>query len=481
MNEPIHDDNFIEENQEENPQEKNQLIEDMHQNNQAISENSEPNSNEDTVENPPKTILDIDPTSAKERFIILDILRGIAIFGILLMNIQDFAFINGTRNPLYGKEFFPGLINKIVIYGSDFIAREKFMFMFSFLFGVGMAILLEKCISKNVPFAKFFSRRLTVLFLIGMVHGFLIWDGDILMAYALVGFILIAFDKAKPKTILICAICFKMVMVLPMVVGFPLMFTFKKSLHDPVQVEKKFNEQLKNNRESIEKNTKLFGSGDFIDLHLKRIKTAAGRTFAVLGYGWDILALFLFGLWAWKKRIFQDVKENKKLLIQVCRTGFIVGLILNLTVIFCRELASVNYPELQYIGFLAENLAGFAFCFFYISGITLLTQNASFLKILNPFSYVGRTALSNYIFQSVVFTLVFYSYGLGLFGKVSPAMALTMAVGVYIIQIILSKLWLSKYRFGPIEWIWRSMTYGKPQPMKKLDNAINNGATPTIV
>jgi len=452
MDQPIHNDLATEEQCE--------LIEN-------ISENIELNSTGNIPIDTTKEKEEIRPTRAKERLIVLDVLRGIAIFGILLMNIQDFAFIHGTRNPLYGKEFFPGLISKIVIYGSDFLARNKFVDMFAFLFGVGMAILLERCIAKDIHFPKFFSRRLAILFLIGIVHGFLIWSGDILMAYAIVGFILIAFDKAKPKTILICAICFKMVLILPMVVGFPLMFTFKTSMHNPVKVEKQFNEKVEKRRKSIEKNNHLFGNGSFTEIHLQRIKSTASITAGVIYYGWDILAMYLFGLWAWKKRIFQEVKKNKKLLIQVCRTGFIVGLIMNLTVVFCREFAGINYPELPYIGYLGENIAGIAFCFFYISGITLLIQKPFFLKILHPFSYVGRGALSNYIFQSVVFTLIFYSYGLGLFGKTSPAEALILAVIVYSIQILLSKFWFNYYRFGPLEWLWRSMTYGKPQPMKK--------------
>ncbi len=404
------------------------------------------------------------PIAGEERIVVLDILRGLAIFGILIMNIQFFSY------PDYGKlsfsEFYPGILNQLVDWLTAFFIQSKFYSMFSFLFGIGMAVLFDRSLQKNIKFTPFFSRRLLILLCIGLFHGFVIWDGDILMTYAAIGFALLAFKKRKQKTIMIWAISCLMVPVIMMIVGFTVMKFVKPEMFKQANIVKEMKEQKEKRIKNAKEGLKIYSEGSFSEQINKRVKTTLNRQMGVVFYGWRILGMFLLGLWAWRKKIFHDTESHIPLIKKIFKFGLIIGVIANLLYVAALALASPTSPLLFIVAMISEQFGAPALCLFYISAILLLIRNPGFKKLISPFAPIGRMALSNYLFHTLIFTTIFYSYGFGLYGKFGPAKSLIFVVLMYFIQMPLSNWWLKRFRFGPVEWLWRSLTYGKKQPMK---------------
>lgn len=404
------------------------------------------------------------PIAGEERIVVLDILRGLAIFGILIMNIQFFSY------PDYGKlsfsEFYPGILNQLVDWFTAFFIQSKFYSMFSFLFGIGMAVLFDRSLKKNIKFTSFFSRRLFILLCIGLFHGFVIWDGDILMTYAVISFALLAFKKRKQKTVMIWAISSLMVPVIMMSVGFTVMKFVKPEMFKQANIAKDIKERKVKKIASAKKELEIFSTGSFSEQINKRVKTTLNRQMGVVFYGWRILGMFLLGLWAWRKKIFQETENHIPLIKKTLKIGLLVGIIGNTFSVAGLALASPTSPIFFIISQIGDQFGAPALCLFYISAILLLIRNSKFKKMISPFAPIGRMALSNYLFHTLIFTTIFYSYGFGLYGKFGPAESIIFVVLMYLIQMPLSNWWLKKFRFGPVEWLWRSLTYGKGQPMK---------------
>ena len=413
----------------------------------------------------PEVILTpLDPTSKSERIISLDILRGLAIFGILIINIQFFSYPN--YGELAFSEFYPGIINQFVEWFSAFFFKSKFFSLFSFLFGVGMAVLFDRSLKKNIKFTSFYSRRLLILLCIGMFHGFVVWDGDILMTYACIGFVLLAFKKRKQKTILIWAIVCLMLPVIMMSVGFTVMKIVSPEKFEPAEITKQINEAKEKGIKNGKDDLKIFSKGSFWEQIIKRFSTTINRQSGVVFYGWNILGMFLLGLWAWRKKIFQETENNLILLKKTFKIGLIIAIVSN-TIYVAAGIIAVSTSPMYFIVYMIANQFGIpSLSIFYISAIILLLRNQKYKRLLMPFASIGKMALSNYLFHTLVFTTLFYSYGFGLYGKFGPAESLIFVLLMYIIQIPISNWWLKRFRFGPVEWLWRSLTYKKRQPMK---------------
>jgi len=179
--------------------------------------------------------------------------------------------------------------------------------------------------------------------------------------------------------------------------------------------------------------------------------------------------MFLMGVWVWRKGSFQNIEDNKPFIKKSMWISLLAGIIFNGLNITLRLIYKESPPDMvKVIGFFARTVFGnIGFCIFYISAITLFINKIKWNFFLYAFAAVGRTALSNYIFQAIVCTSIFYSFGFQLFGFTSPVINMIIVFTVFIIQMLLSIYWTNKFKFGPAEWVWRSLTYGKMQPMKK--------------
>jgi uncharacterized protein len=190
-----------------------------------------------------------------------------------------------------------------------------------------------------------------------------------------------------------------------------------------------------------------------------------------------VLAMFLLGLYAGKRRLFQEVERHLPLARRALTWGLIIGLPLNLFFAFNYDAFRSLTPTVWSItGTVAFAIGAPALSMAYVAGMTLLMQRAAWQRRLAPIASVGRMALTNYLLQTVICTTIFYSYGLGLFGQVGPAAGILLTVAIYALQIPFSVWWLRRFRYGPMEWLWRTLTYARAQPMR-LPATSSAGAT----
>lgn len=400
----------------------------------------------------------LQPVQGKERIQIIDVLRGIAIFGILLVNMAHFSYPDIYLGMVGKENFFTNEWSKadhVVRLLLDIFIQMKFVFLFSFLFGFGMVVMMERTLEKGRRFVPVYARRLLILLLFGTIHAFLIWDGDILMDYALLGFILLIFRKAKAKTLIIWAIVLYMLFALP--------FVFS-SFGSSTQTEMSDWQQTMQVEMGNEAKQALavYGNGTFHEIAQQRIHDRMTymsmngmltlNPLIFLYSSIPYFSMFLIGAAFAKSRILHVPNEKRNVLKIMWIVGLLVGIPANI-------LFSMTDNQLFV-------LVGAPFMmFFYVATFTYLFHKTRVRKWLLPFSAVGKTAFTNYIMQSIIGTLIFYNFGLGLYGKVNPFVGLLLTVAIFFVQMIVSHLWLKKFNFGPLEWLWRTMTYMKRQPL----------------
>jgi uncharacterized protein len=390
------------------------------------------------------------PVRPKRRVVAVDILRGFAILGILLVNMLSFSgyFYTPTREM--------GAAHRLATLLIQFVAQAKFYTLFSFLFGWGMAIQMRRAAQRGKPFGQFYVRRLIILLLIGLVHAILIWEGDILVNYALLGLPLLFFRKRSDRTILIAAV---VCILIPVLLSTPGPAALVREWHAGLVAPLR-----QHMMEGHQANVYLEGS--YLEATVHRLKSAGFGYASFVYWAPHIFGMFLLGLCVGRRGIFHDISAHLPLFRRALWGGLVVGLVFNVIFVAASDypgLFPLTYQELATRG--ARTIAGSALCLFYVSGIVLLTRKGTWRAWLSPLTFVGRAALSNYLFQSIICTLLFYGYGIGLYRKLGPAITIFLTLLLFRVQIGLSAWWLERYRFGPVEWLWRSLTYG-PQPWK---------------
>ena len=397
------------------------------------------------------------PVQKQERIETLDIIRGVALLGILLVHMPLWFGTPHLYLEFVGQSpEWTGWNRLTEIFVSTF-ASAKFFPIFSFLFGLGFFIFFERAKERNPNPKRLFRKRLFFLMLIGFAHAFLIWWGDILVSYALFGFLLPLFFDRKPKTLLIWIGVFFILTVFFTFFGVITMLL--QGMHKEVtatEMPAVFTTFFENRLES---SIQAYRYGTFGEIMRQR---ASDTLFVYAFMPFNIIAvfpMFLLGLYAGKKGIFQNIESNLPFIKKAWKWSFAIAIPMSIAVIILQKLPNTNiYLSLSAIaGFFS--MVGLVV--FYITSITLLCQNAKWLLRLKPFAYVGRMALSNYLLQSIIGTLIFYNYGLGLYGQIAPAFGMVLALVIFAVQIFISKWWLERYQFGPMEWTWKSLTYGK--------------------
>jgi len=408
----------------------------------------------------------MEPVRAPERIEVIDILRGIAIFGILLVNMPFFnsSFFFSLTDVVQWPEVGDQLVKNMI----HFFAESKFYSLFSFLFGLGFSIQMTRAAKKSSSFGRFFSRRLLILLVIGQPHAHLLWNGDILTIYAVVGFALLLFRKRSPRTLIIWAVILIMIPVMFQVAMTTLMELGRLDPQAAQEIEKALSQAVVQYEELAENASEVYSSGSYGEImQTRRSELWFFYMICLFAVIPNVLAMFLLGLYVGRQEIHIHVSANLPLIRRVLIAGLIIGVPTNIIYTLCSNLGNpVDSPRLALASGLAIAAGAPALCLVYLSFITLLVQGESWKKRLSPIAAVGRMALSNYLLHSVVCTTLFYSYGFGLFGKVSPAQGLLLTIAIYILQIPFSVWWLKHFRFGPMEWLWRSCTYGKIQGMR---------------
>jgi len=398
------------------------------------------------------------PIVARERIEVIDILRGFTIFGILLVNMPLYGWPNWGPLRAMRAQLPGGPVDEAASLFLWLFAEDKFYPLLSFLFGVGFSIQLARLAAPATQFLSVYRRRLLALLLIGLVHGFFLWSGDILVRYALMGFLLLPLRARSQKTILVFAIA---LLLIPIV-----LLPVQRDVHErwfahivgsDADYKALWNESLR-----------TYAHGTFAEISLERARAV------VWSLSWpiswlQILGLFLIGLYAGRREFFQKLQTYLSFIRKALWWTLVLGVVGMLFRAGVFKLPELLGPYLSGLGEEGlETIGNLALSFFYASALILLAQRHAWKSRLAPLAAVGRMALSNYLFQSLVCTTLFYNFGLGLFGKVGPAAGLALSFAIYSVQVPLSLWWLRRFRFGPMEWVWRSLTYGKSQPMRML-------------
>lgn len=392
------------------------------------------------------------PIKANERITSIDIIRGFSILGIFLVNILSFSspWIYLEKGIMWKSALDIGTETFI-----DIFAQASFYTLFSFLFGFGMVIILERAEAKNYNFPSLFTRRLFVLFVIGVIHAFFIWHGDILISYAFVGLFLLLFYQSKPITLLIWSF---LLILIPSFIWGSYLYGMDKRTPYPLSHY---------NPLGVHNAIEVYSTGNFIEITQQRITdwlyANGGLGFLFLIF--LLLPMFLLGAYVAKKKWFHEPENHMKAIRWTWGISLIFGLIFKIIIPYSFE----RNAGLFYI---QDSIGGPATAIFYATSIVLLVRISWMKKILTFFSYIGRLSLSNYLFQSIVSTFIFYGYGFGFYGKVSPFYGVLLVIFIYIVQVILSKWYLTKFSIGPIEWIWRNFTYMAKQPIRKTENKV---------
>jgi uncharacterized protein len=388
------------------------------------------------------------PVRAEERITVIDCLRGAALLGILIANMRGFnAPLAAYMRPSLMWTWMPDRFAQALV---DWLVSGKFITIFATLFGIGFAIQMDRAASRGYG-ASVYARRMAVLLLIGLVHAFGLWWGDILVPYAVCGFFLLLFRRRSQRALLIWGnALYWLLMVL--FVGFYVATLFGVSMPQPPD-----------GADEIQKTIAAYSTGSIRDVFVTRAGEWAMANSFVL-FLTNILGIFVIGLYIWRQGYLRHPADHIDWWRRGQRLGLAVGLIGNFVMVAVDWVFKPN-PMLPTavttVMMVVRMVAVPALSLGYASTIVLLWQNPAWQRRLMPFSYVGRMALTNYLMQSLICTTIFYSYGLGLYGRVGPLADLLLAFVIYGLQVPFSRWWLASHRYGPMEWVWRRLTYGR--------------------
>lgn len=407
------------------------------------------------------------PLSQSSRIEAIDVLRGFTLFGIMLVHMveQYYAGPHPDKIDAAGAS----IIDQIAIAFTSIFIMGKFYMIFSFLFGLSFFIQSSK---HDSGFLLRFAWRLLILFVIGFIHH-LHYRGDILTIYAILGMGLLLFSWLPDKALLVVA--------LVLVLDLPAFATrlvssiaagdgpVPSAFNIPDSVRLAYFETLK--------------SGSYLDILKANLADFSTKmTFQVeSGRIYITLGLFLLGVYAGRKQWFHNLGEKRPHFRRAKRFALwsLLGVIVSALVVFGgANVMGIPVAEStqMLIGMLVYDLFNFALASFYVAAIVLLFLNERWSQRLMIFYPVGRMGLTIYLLQSLMGTLIFFNYGLGLLFDFGAATCLVLGIVLFIVQIFFARIWFNYFQFGPVEWLWRSLTYFKVQSMKKKEAITSTAA-----
>ncbi|HMK05497.1 MAG TPA: DUF418 domain-containing protein [Ferruginibacter sp.] len=412
------------------------------------------------------------PVNTHEREIFMDVLRGFAILGIFIANLG--TGFSGYRESehLTGPMLLPDLDHKMSFLHHMFI-EGKFYSIFSLLFGWGIALQFKRAEAKGINALPTVRRRLLFMLLLGAFH-LMIWSGDIVFFYALLGFILLPLRRFSNKTLLITGVILTLI---------PILLYAAKSywvwLNAPAGLLYETGQRL---------DSKLLGinsEADYFAMVKKAgwweiLKGNVSGFFYRFGYLFfvsripKVLGIFLIGYALGRSDFYKNIAQHKKTVYIIIIAGLLIGLPANFYLARYMTYFMGDYWELKAKGlyqtiFYALGVAPLAMA--YVGIFMLSFQANTGKKILSVLAPVGKMAFSNYIMQSIIGSIVFLGPGLGYSGKLGPVYFTIFGILVFVAQIIISTVWLKYFNYGPLEWLWRSATYKKWQPFRKKKNS----------
>jgi uncharacterized protein len=419
------------------------------------------------------------PVRAQERVASVDVLRGLAVLGILGMNIYAFAL----PWPAYGNPFKgggTGLLDLGTWWATHLLFEMKFMAIFSMLFGAGLVLMAERAEARGARFGAVYYRRLLWLLLIGIFHAYLMWYGDILFAYAVCGLVLYPLRRLGPKLLVTLGLALTLVTV-PIGLGFGFFLLPKmhaeaeraieardagESLSDDQIATIEFWEGMDPPDEKLEEEIAVYRNGYVDQIVFRAPLVLQFQTFFMLVFGvWRIGGLMIVGMGLMKLGVLSATRSNR-FYVLCCVIGYGVGL----PVVYLGAAKLVaerfNVFYMNQGGYLPNYFGSLLVALGHVGLVMLVCRTGAVGRLTRSLSAVGRMAFTNYLGQTIICTAIFYGWGLGLFAHLSRFALMGVVVAVWIFQMGISPFWLERFRFGPAEWLWRSLTYWRRQSMR---------------
>jgi uncharacterized protein len=413
-----------------------------------------------------------------ERIRLIDAMRGFSLAGIAMVHFgeQYLGFMPPPGQPYN----IHGTADAVLEALSWIFVRGKGFGIFSFMFGLSFALQMQRAEHRRpgTDFRPRFAWRLFILFAIGWLHG-LAYRGDILTVYAVLGIPLMFFYRVRDRWLFILTVLLLVgtPRITQRLIGGPSTPAEIQSLQSRMTAE-------------AEEHWRALATGD-VPTMVRLNATAGFRAkwdfqFGVIGRGYQTFGLFLLGLWAGRRRLFEDVEMHRRLFVRLWRWTGALTLLLPLVggVVFVVGRAAGGGQSQQPAGTLPDIsswpiVAGLglfdawnnAMTLFYVASFALLFLRPRWQTRLLRFGPAGRMALSVYVSQTVIGVLIFFGFGLGLLGRFGNSVTIAMGLAVFALQVWASRAWLTRFRFGPLEWVWRSLTWLRLEPFRASTGA----------
>ncbi len=400
----------------------------------------------------------IGPTSARDRIEEMDVLRGVALYGVFLANMVGFSTFDVVATgpqllslPTAALDF--TLLQFVLV-----LVNDKANTLFAFLFGLGFYLQMQRAQARGADFERIYLRRLTVLLCIGLAHILLLWNWDILHLYAIAGFALFALRRVSTRTLLTAGLVCTL-----------FSYDLPGQLVDALGVSERFDLEATYSAEAVLARQDLAHSGDYPGL-VVAFGDFLLRDYVLSGLlvGWVVYALgrFMLGAWVGRKGWVQNAPQYLSGFRRLMRVALPLGLILEgigrLAFYYSGTARLPDWDHWSLVGATLHQVAVPILAAGYLCAIVLGLHHPRMRPFLAPFGHVGRMALSNYVAQSFVIAFVLFGVGpgLALAGRIGVSWHIVIVTAAFAVQVIVSRWWLARFRFGPLEWAWRGLTYG---------------------
>ena len=404
------------------------------------------------------------PTSPGQRIELLDTLRGLAIFGILMVNMP--LFFSPISSMMVGYTGSDGLLDLFSQLFIKFFFEGKFYVLFSMLFGYGFWLFINRTTEDGKSIIPTFRLRVFFLLLFGIIHVVFLWAGDILVFYALMGFLLILFRKKPNRGLIKWSLWLAFIPTLLIFLVWMMYLLASMNPEAKAGFEAGFESNAAAFQELARKSAISYSTGSFSEIISTRINEYSTLFFGGIFMFYPVvMAMFLLGVWAARKNLIGNFHAHMPFFRKTLYWGIALGIPANLAYAYAYTQTPMGQPNIWgFLGTSMHILGGVLFCLTYVSAIALLSAKGKLNSLRKLIAPVGRMALTNYLMHSIICSIIFLPFGFGLFGKIEIWQGIVLTLMIYALQIPFSAFWLKRFYYGPFEWLWRSLTYRKLQP-----------------
>jgi len=422
------------------------------------------------------------PVAPDARIEAVDVLRGCALLGILMINVVSYALPSATlfNPPISGG--FSGA-DLAVWEVSQVVFFQKMMAIFSMLFGAGIVMMSTRAEAAGRTFGAIYYRRILWLGLFGAIHAYFFWYGDILFPYAICGILLYPLRRISGKYLVSLGVIVLAIGVL-FHTGAGMMFEYIRSQAEAGEAAVSAGESMTSQQEIMSQVWKELGQSfnptpEKISEEINAMQSSYGEmvkyrlpeAFAMqvqafpLYIAWRVLGLMLLGMGLMKAGIF-SAERSLKFYTFLMIAGYVIGF--SLTGYGMKRMFAAGFDFVYYFraGGIYDYVGSVFVSLGHVGFIMILFCSGALIALRKRLAAVGRMALSNYLTHTLIFSILFCGFGFGLFGQIDRFGLIWFVLGVWILQIVISPIWLKHFRFGPAEWIWRTLTYWRRQPMR---------------